>query len=67
MPTRTIDFLENTAKAMPWRDVKHSGVMVTFNPIDIEFYYYQVFQGGSTKGLTRDAATELFSRNQADK
>lgn len=61
---RTIEFLERTAKAMPNKDVRYSGVMVCFVSLSGVFNYFRAFEGGSLHGVTRSVAAYEFERNQ---
>lgn len=58
--TRTVEFLENTAKKMPNREITYGCAMVTWVSYKGQFMYDERFPGGSTKRVTRDEINELF-------
>ena len=66
-PFRTIEFLEATAKRMPNRDIRHSGVMVSFGSILGKFSYWRTLTGGSLEPLSREQCAKLFEENQRNR
>jgi hypothetical protein len=63
--TRTIEFLENTAKALPNQDIGMRGVVVCYVSGLGKLDYYDRRDGGSLRSLTREEASTLFAVRQA--
>lgn len=45
---RNVEFLEATAKAVPYTIHKYNSAGVSYSPIDKTFSYVRAFNGGST-------------------